>query len=238
MTDTTAPIATPSSAEGAVPSATAPATAAADKPTRRPPHPVLLLLAERYPALFGAQPQPLKRGIFQDLAAALGEDGPSKVNLKQALGIHTRSRRYLQAMASGAPRVDLQGQVVEATAPEHVLHALLALFARSRPRPQETPEQMQQRLQRRIGQLLMDSGLSAEEFVARAQLQDAQAQATLEAALVEVAEQDARAVAVQRSFTASGAASPAAFAQMYGMHPKAVERQLARAQQLQQREQV
>ena len=43
----------------------------------------------------------------------------------------------------------------------------------------------------------------------------------------------ARAEAVQRSFAASGAATPAAFAQMYGMHPKAVERQLARAAQLQ-----
>lgn len=131
--------------------------------TRRPPHPVLEQLGRDHPALFGATVQPLKRGIFQDLMAAYGET-MDKAALKTALAIHTRSIRYLQAVASGAPRHDLQGQVVEATAPEHVLHAMLELFKRRKPRPGETPEQQQERLQRRIAQLFADSNLTREAF--------------------------------------------------------------------------
>lgn len=200
--------------------------------TRRPPHPVLEQLGRDHPALFGATVQPLKRGIFQDLLAAYGE-AMDKAALKTALAIHTRSIRYLQAVASGAPRHDLQGQVVEATAPEHVLHAMLELFKRRKPRPGETPEQQQERLQRRIAQLFADSNLTREAFLERAQLKDPAALATVERALDAQAEQDARAEAVARSFAASGAASPVAFAQMYGMHPQAVQRQLTRAAQLQ-----
>lgn len=228
MTDTTTPT-TPSPGKPAAPTAAA-------TPATRTPHPVLELLKQRYPALFGDTPQPLKRGIFQDLFAVLEPEQPeglSKATLKQALAIHTRSLRYLQAVASGAPRLDLSGQVAEATTPEHRLHALLTVFARRRPRPQETPEQMQARLQRRIGQVFVDSGLSAEQFLARLQGQSPEDAAKTQAALADVAAQDARAEAVQQAFAASGAKSVAAFARMYAMHPKAVERQLARAQQLQ-----
>ena len=200
--------------------------------TRRPPHPVLEQLGRDHPALFGATVQPLKRGIFQDLMAAYGET-MDKAALKTALAIHTRSIRYLQAVASGAPRHDLQGQVVEATAPEHVLHAMLELFKRRKPRPGETPEQQQERLQRRIAQLFADSNLTREAFLERAQLKDPAVLASVEHALAIQAEHDARAEAVARSFAASGAASAAAFAQMYGMHPQAVQRQLNRAAQLQ-----
>lgn len=200
--------------------------------TRRPPHPVLEQLGRDHPALFGATVQPLKRGIFQDLMAAYGET-MDKAALKTALAIHTRSIRYLQAVASGAPRHDLQGQVVEATAPEHVLHAMLELFKRRKPRPGETPEQQQERLQRRIAQLFADSNLTREAFLERAQLKDPAVLGTVERALDAQAEHDARAEAVARSFAASGAASAAAFAQMYGMHPQAVQRQLNRAAQLQ-----
>ena len=200
--------------------------------TRRPPHPVLEQLGRDHPALFGATVQPLKRGIFQDLMAAYGET-IDKAALKTALAIHTRSIRYLQAVASGAPRHDLQGQVVEATAPEHVLHAMLELFKRRKPRPGETPEQQQERLQRRIAQLFADSNLTREAFLERAQLKDPAVLARVERALDAQAEHDARAEAVARSFAASGAASAAAFAQMYGMHPQAVQRQLNRAAQLQ-----
>ena len=149
------------------------------------------------------------------------------------MAIHTRSTRYLQAVASGAQRHDLQGNAVEPMAPEHVLHAVLEVFKRRKPRPGETVEEQQQRLQRRIAQLFMDSGLTREAFLERANTKEPKALETITAALDYAAEQDARAEAVQRSFAASGAATPAAFAQMYGMHPKAVERQLARAAQLQ-----
>jgi sRNA-binding protein len=61
-------------------------------------HPVLLQLAQLYPALFGDSPKPLKRGIFQDLQAAQGE-ALDKDGLKQALALHTRSTRYLNVVA-------------------------------------------------------------------------------------------------------------------------------------------
>lgn len=205
--------------------------AAAPRPSRPQP-PALLELAALYPRLFGEAPLPLKRGIFDDLMAAHPEQFEREA-LKLALGVHTRSTRYLQAVASGAQRHDLQGNAVEPMAPEHVLHAVLEVFKRRKPRPGETVEEQQQRLQRRIAQLFMDSGLTREAFLERANTKEPKALETITAALDYAAEQDARAEAVQRSFAASGAATPAAFAQMYGMHPKAVERQLARAAQLQ-----
>lgn len=214
------------------PAATTPDAAPGVAKAPRTPHPVLEQLAGLYPHLFGAVFRPLKRGIFQDLLAA-HPDAFEREALKVALGIHTRSTRYLQAVASGAARHDLQGQAVEPMAPEHVLHAVLEVFKRRKPRPGETVEQQQQRLQRRIAQIFSDSGLTREALLERANIKEPTALATLTAALDYAAEQDARAEAVQRSFAASGAASPAAFAQMYGMHPKAVERQLARAAQLQ-----
>ena len=155
MTDTTAAAASPEA------STLPPANTAAVK---RGPHPVLLQLAQLYPALFGATVQPLKRGIFQDLLAAHGE-ALDKAGLKVAMAIHTRSTRYLQAVASGAQRHDLQGNAVEPMAPEHVLHAVLEVFKRRKPRPGETVEEQQQRLQRRIAQLFMDSGLTREAFL-------------------------------------------------------------------------
>ena len=93
-------------------------------------------LALWYPKLFGAQFLPLKRGIFQDLldahAASLQPEA-----LKAALAQHTRSTRYLAAVAQGLPRHDLLGQAVEAMAPEHVYHALLEVFRRRQARAGE-----------------------------------------------------------------------------------------------------
>ncbi|MGN1056421.1 MAG: Fertility inhibition FinO, partial [Comamonas sp.] len=80
----------------------------------------------------------------------------------------------------------------------------------------------------------MASGLSREAYAERVQVRDENTQTLLDAALADVAEQDAKAEAVQRAFQASGAESTEAFADMYGMNPHAVKRQLQRAQQLQQ----
>ena len=204
------------------------APVASPQPAREK-HPVLAQLGVLYPTLFGATVQPLKRGIFQDLQAAHGE-ALDKAGLKVALAIHTRSTRYLQAVASGAARVDLQGQEVEAVAPEHVLHALLEVFKRKKPRD---GEDLQAKLRRRIGMAFMASGLSREAYLERLQLRDDAALDHVDAALADVAEQDARAEAVQRAFAASGADSVQAFADMYGMNPHQVQRQLQRAEQLQ-----
>ena len=200
----------------------------AQRPVREV-HPVLAQLGQLYPALFGATVQPLKRGIYQDLLAAHGET-IDKAGLKVALAIHTRSTRYLNAVASGAPRHDLQGNVVEAMAPEHVFHALVEVFKRKKPRD---GEDLQVKLRRRMGMAFMASGLTREAYAECVQVRDEATQQLLDAALAEVAEQDAKAEAVQRAYAASGAASVEAFADMYGMNPHAVQRQLARAQQLQ-----
>ena len=76
------------------PAATTPDAAPGVAKAPRTPHPVLEQLADLYPHLFGAVFRPLKRGIFQDLLAA-HPDAFEREALKVALGIHTRSTRYL-----------------------------------------------------------------------------------------------------------------------------------------------
>ena len=204
------------------------ATKAPSRPAREV-HPVLVQLAQLHPVLFGEVAQPLKRGIFQELLAVHGE-ALDKAGLKVALAIHTRSTRYLSAVASGAPRHDLEGNVVEAMAPEHVFHALVEVFKRKKPRD---GEDLQAKLRRRMGMAFVASGLSREAFLEVVQVRDEATQALLDAAMAEVAEQDAKAEAVQRAYVASGSGDVRAFADMYGMNAHAVMRQLHRAQQLQ-----
>jgi ProP effector len=91
--------------------------------------PVLQKLFELYPHLFGSSFLPLKLGTYQDLMAAHPEDF-KKDSLKAALGFHARSTRYLQCVADGNKRHDLQGNAVEDVSPEHVYLALLELFRR------------------------------------------------------------------------------------------------------------
>ena len=187
------------------------AAPAAPKAPPRPRHPVVEKLAGLYPALFGDQPLPLKRGVFQDLMAA-HPDAFEKSELKVALGL---------------PRHDLQGQVVEAMAPEHVFHALVESFRRRKPRD---GEDLQLKLRRRIGMAYIASDLSRDDFLAKVQVKDEATQAMLAAAMQEVAEFDAKAEALATAHAASGK-SVAEFADMYGMHPAAVERHLHRAAQ-------
>ncbi|HEY4663423.1 MAG TPA: ProQ/FINO family protein [Comamonas sp.] len=202
------------------------------KPAARPArevHPVLAQLAQLHPVLFGETVLPLKRGIFQDLLAAHG-DALDKAGLKVALSIHTRSTRYLNAVASGAARHDLQGNVVEAMAPEHVFHALVEVFKRKKPRD---GEDLQAKLRRRMAIAFMASGMRREAYLEVVQVRDEATQALLDAALTEVAEQDAKAEAVERAYVASGSGDVRAFADMYGMNAHTVMRQLHRAKQLQ-----
>lgn len=207
---------TPSSAE------TAPAQAR--KPPREHP-PLLDDLARWYPKLFGAHPLPLKRGIFHDLMAARA---PDKDALKQALAWHTRSTRYLVAIAGGQPRRDLQGEVVEALAPEHVYQALCEVFKR---RQRRSPEDLAPQWRQRIARACEASGLTREAYAEKMRGRDEAVNAVLDAALAELAEHDARAEALLRAFEA-GQTPVADFAAMYGLALPAVERQLARARQL------
>src|SRR4051812_30536389 len=107
--------------------AQAPRWQAAARKAPRPVHPLLPKLFELYPRLFGARFLPLKVGVFEELVATHPEALPP-ADLKVALGLHTRSTRYIEAVASGLPRHDLQGKPVEPVAPEHVHHAILELY--------------------------------------------------------------------------------------------------------------
>ncbi len=199
----------------------------ASAPQPRRTHPLLEQLAGWYPHLFGAQFLPLKRGIFHDLMAAHG-DAIDKDALKLALSIHTRSTRYLNAVAQGLKRHDLQGQAVEDMAPEHVHHALLEVFRRRKPRD---GEDLQATLRRRIAQAFEASGLTRDAYDALVRGRDERANALLDEAFAEVAERDAKAEALARAFEASGQ-DAAAFAEMYGMDARAVAHALARARRL------
>jgi sRNA-binding protein len=185
--------------------------------------PLLEQLAALYPALFGATFLPLKRGIFQDLLAA-HPDTFERELLKAALSFHTRSTRYLTAVASGQQRHDLQGQPVEAMAPEHVHQALLEVFRR---RQLRTPENLQPKLIGRIVVAFEASGLSAQAYAELVRSRDEAANSVLEEALHEVEARAAKNEAVRRAFEASGQ-TVEVFADMYGMDARDVTRTLAR----------
>ena len=189
-----------------------------------PANPVLEQLATLYPALFGPAPLPLKRGIFQDLLDA-HPDAFAHETLKAALSQHTRSTRYLTVVASGQQRHDLQGQAVEAMAPEHVHHALLEVFRR---RHNRTGEDVRPKLHNRMIQAFEASGLSREAYAALVHSRDEAANALLEEALAEATARAARDEALLRAFEASNQPVEA-FADMYGMDPRTAAPTLERA---------
>ena len=204
-----------------------PAPAAQQAP--RPQNPLLEQLAQWHPALFGEQLLPLKRGIFEDLLAAHPE--LEKDALKTALQQHTRSGRYLAAMASGQARHDLAGQPVEATLPEHVHHALIEVFRR---RQQRTQEDLTPKLRNRIVIAYEASGLSREDYAERVHGRDEKTNALVADALAQADARAAKDEALLRSFTLSGQTSEQEFAEMYGMNPAQVAQQLERARRRQQ----
>lgn len=186
--------------------------------------PALEQLASLYPQLFGAVFRPMKRGIFQELMAAHPELF-DKAALKEALSIHARSTRYLQAVASGQQRHDLQGQPVEAMAPEHVHHALVEVYKRRKGRGQDD---LLARLRSRIVDNMDTSGLTRDDYAALVRNRDEAANAVLDEALAELAERSAREEALLRTLDASGL-SVEAFADMYGMDRHEVLRSAVRA---------
>jgi sRNA-binding protein len=188
--------------------------------------PVLEQLAELYPGLFGEVFLPLKRGIFQDLLAA-HPDVLDREALKAGLAIHTRSTRYLQAVAAGLQRHDLAGQAVEAMAPEHVHHALLEVFRRRQGR---AGEDLRPKLLQRLVKAFEASGLAREAYDERVRGRDEAANALLDEALAEAAARRARDEALLRAFESSGQPVEV-FAGMYGMDPHAAARTLERARQ-------
>jgi sRNA-binding protein len=223
----------PVTAAQAAPSdvATAGAQAVSVKAAQRnrapPVQPVLEQLARLYPQLFGAAFLPLKRGIFQDLLAA-HPDVFERDSLKEALGFHTRSTRYLVEVAAGRQRHDLQGQPVETMAPEHVYQALVEVFRRRQARGRED---LRPKLRERIIQAFGESGLTREAYGQLVRGRDEAANALLDEALAEAGARHAKDEALLRAFDASGR-SVEAFADMYGLEPRGAARSLERARRL------
>jgi ProP effector len=200
-------------------------TAAAPKARAPKPDvlPVLDKMAALYPHLFGAVFRPMKRGIFQELL----DSHPTEfepVSLKAALSMHARSLRYLTAVASGEQRHDLQGQPVEPMAPEHVFHALLEVFRR---RQFRTKEDLRPKLVQRVVAAWEASGLTPQAYRELVSSRDAAANAVLDDAMSEADARAAKAEALRAAFQSSGA-TVEAFADMYGLDPRAVGRMLRR----------
>ncbi|MFZ4481118.1 MAG: ProQ/FINO family protein [Rhodoferax sp.] len=204
------------------PEAPAAVVDAAVKPGRRQSVlPVLEKLFELYPKLFGAEFLPLKLGIFQELLAS-HPDQLERACLKVALGVHTRSTQYLQGVAAGKPRYNLQGEPVEPVSPEHVHLALLELFRRRQGR---SAEDLRPKLRRQLMGAFEASGLSRQDYLARVHGNDADANTLLEEAFAERDQRLAREEALRRAFSSSGK-TVAEFAAMYGLDPRDAKRAL------------
>lgn len=205
------------------PTATPPASSrhAAARKTARPVHPLLQKLFELYPRLFGARFLPLKLGVFEDLVQAHPQELPA-AELKTALGLHTRSTRYIEAVASGLPRHNLQGKPVEPVAPEHVHHAILELYRR---RSGKAPEQARERAIAQMAAAIEASGMTREAYRERFTSPDDAVHSMMEEALSQVAQKGARREALRNAFAASGKTLPE-FAQMYGLEPAEVKKLL------------
>lgn len=188
--------------------------AKSEKPQQaQPVNHVLEKLFELYPRLFGAHFLPLKLGVFHDLMARHPDDF-KKDELKLAMGKHARSTRYLECVAAGIARHDLDGNAVEPVSPEHVHHAILEVFRRRQARSRED---LRPRLRVLLMQAIEASGLSREDYAERVRVQDDAANAMLDDAMAELRLEAAKREALARTFEASGK-TEAEFADMYGMN--------------------
>ena len=209
----------------------APATAVPTepKPKQHSPrlvNPALEKLFELHPKLFGAKFFPLKLGIFHDLLAR-HPDAFKKDELKLAMGQHARSTRYLECVAAGLARHDLDGVAVEPVAPEHVHHAILEVFRRRQIR---SKEDLRPRLRVLLKQAIENSGLALDDYAALVRVQDEATNALQDDAMAELKAEAAKREALMVTFTASGK-TEAEFADMYGMDLPLVSSVLARVRQ-------
>jgi len=188
--------------------------------------PVLQKLFDLYPHLFGSQFLPLKLGTYQDLMAAHPEDF-KKDSLKAALGFHARSTRYLQCVADGHKRHDLQGNAVEDVSPEHVYLALLELFRRRVISNSKAKTKLNLRpiFRKQLIAAFVASGLNRQDYQVRVQNADVEATKLLEEALAEHDAKQAKQTALKRAFEGSGKKT-AEFAEMYGLDLEEVKKML------------
>ena len=175
--------------------------------------PVLEQLFELYPQLFGAEFFPLKLGVFQELLAA-HPDVFTRDSLKAALGVHTRSARYLQSVAAGKKRHDLQGNPGDDVAPEHIYMALLELYRRRQGR---TKEDLGHILRAQLLAAFEASGLSRADYLTQVQPRGGDVHPALTDMLAELDLKLAKQEALRRAFEASGK-TVTEFADMYGLN--------------------
>ncbi len=221
---------TPTTSEASVePVEPTPPTDQSSRPDRsRSVQPVLEQLFELYPHLFGAEFLPLKLGIFQELLAN-HPDQFERNTLKAALSVHTRSGRYLQSVAAGKMRHDLQGLAVENVAPEHAYLAMIELFRRRQGRSRED---LRPKLRSQLVAAFEASGLTRAEYLSRVQTNNAEANALLEEAFAERDQKLAKQEALLKAFDSSGK-TPEEFADMYGLDKRDLIRALDRNRRLQ-----
>lgn len=198
-----------------------------DEPVSRPTRqdPVLARLGQIYPEIFGTEPRPLKRGIYEDLQQQHQGEEWTDDALKAALRQHTRSTRYLNALASGQERHDLKGNAVEAVAPEQRFHALVEVHRRRQAR---APRDLTPQLKRRIAQVFESSGLGVEAFSMLVTGRDEALNRLTREVIEAVSAQQAREAAWLRAFEA-GANSLEAFATAHGMPTQQARQALDRA---------
>jgi hypothetical protein len=150
-----------------------------------------------------------------------------KDSLKAALGFHARSTRYLQCVADGHKRHDLQGNAVEDVSPEHVYLALLELFRRRVVSNAKAKTKLNLRpiFRKQLIAAFVASGLSRQDYQVRVQNADVEATKLLEEALAEHDAKQAKQTALKRAFEGSGKKT-AEFAEMYGLDLSEVEKML------------
>ena len=186
-------------------------------------NPALEKLFELHPNLFGAKFLPLKLGIFHDLLAR-HPDVFKKDELKLAMGQHARSTRYLDCVAAGLARHDLDGVAVEPVAPEHIHHAILEVFRRRQAR---SKDDLRPRLRGLLKHAIEKSGLALDDYAALVRVQDEATNGLLDDAMTELKAEAAKREALMTTFKTSGK-TEAEFADMYGMDLKLVSSVLAR----------
>lgn len=195
-------------------------------PHRREIHPLLHTLYDLYPKLFGAQALPLKLGIFHELVANHPDLLEAKA-LREALGQHTRSTRYLEQVATGVQRHDLQGNPVENLAPEHVHQAIMEVARRDR--TGNSPA-AQAKLRLRLRNAFEASGLSRGAYAEQVKPPLEAWNALLDHAYTEDGAAAAKREALLKAFESSGQ-TLVQFADMYGMDLANTENLLEQAKQ-------
>jgi ProP effector len=187
---------------------------------------MLKQLSQLYPHLFGALIKPLKRGIYHDILL----DQPTAIDaqiLKIVLAHHTRSTRYLSAVADGLPRFSLLNESIEAMAPEHIYYALHEIYRR---RQLRSSENLNPALVLQIIALFDKSELTKAEFDALLRTKNATQNSILDECLAALSQRSAKDQALVHAFESTNLDNIQDFSDMYGLHPKTVEMAMIRVE--------